>query len=257
MVERQSSWSTVAARRAPRRVQFGDFLRPPPGLRQPTSYDEFMHGPKVSNRWQPFINIVEKEQDEEEVMAVEQKDEEYEKVTVTADSGAADSVMPKKVGSHIPVKETRASKAGRNYKAANGTVIKNYGERRLEGWNEKGVKTGITMQVADVSKPLGSVSKMTKAENTVIFSKGRSIITSDPGGKIAEAAFKLCKPDSTTQLEEKNGVYSFDMWIRREQRGVEEEGNSSSNDGGSSSSYQEIGSISGSQGFTWLEDDVL
>ena len=60
-------------------------------------------------------------------MAVEHKSEEFEKITVTADSGAADSVMPKKVGSHIPVKDTKASRAGRNYRAANGTVIKNYG----------------------------------------------------------------------------------------------------------------------------------
>ena len=107
------------------------------------------------------------------------------------------------------------------------------------------------MQVADVSKPLGSVSKMTKAENTVIFSKGRSVITSDPGGKIAEAAFRMCRQECTTQLEEKNGVYSFDMWIRKERGEVEEAAACNEN------SYNEIGCVNDSSGFTWLEDAVM
>ena len=54
-------------------------------------------------------------------MAVSEKEENYEKVTVTVDSGAADTVGPKKVGRRMPSKETEASRAGRNYRAANGT----------------------------------------------------------------------------------------------------------------------------------------
>ena len=97
------------------------------------------------------------------------------------------------------------------------------------------------MQVADVGKVLGSVSKMTKANNTIIFSAGRSIITSDPNGMVAEAAIKASRPQDTTELVEQNGVYTFDMWVPRkainEVQGEDEHYNNDSS-------------------FTWLEDEV-
>ena len=45
---------------------------------------------------------------------------------------------------------------------------------------------------------------MTEVDNAIIFSKGKSIITSDPTGEIAAAAIKLAKPSKTTELEKKN-----------------------------------------------------
>ena len=107
----------------------------------------------------------------------------YEKVTITVDSGAADTVGPKHIAQGIPIKPTKASKEGKHYRAANGTQIKNYGQKRLEGLDNKGTKTGITIQVADVHKTLASVGKMTEAGNTIIFSKGKSIITTDKDGR--------------------------------------------------------------------------
>ena len=166
-----------------------------------------------NSRWgsifAPFINSVEREDEPKEIMSIGSNDKNYERVTITVDSGAADTVGPKKIGEKLPIKPTKASKAGKNYRAANGTTIKNYGERRLEGWNEKGTKTGITMQVADVGKVLGSVSRMTEANNTIIFSKGKSIITSDPTGEVAAAAIRAAKPERTTELKKVNGVYTF------------------------------------------------
>ena len=158
---------------------------------------------------------------------------------------------PPTVAKQLPIRSTRASRAGINYKAANGTKITNYGEKRLEGINKGGKKTGITIQVADVSKTLGSVGKMTEAENTIIFSKGRSIITSDPGGKIAEAAFKQCRPEITTELEKKNGVYTFDMWVPTVSKA---ENNYCQGQGGGGDNYHNVGSVSG---FAWLDDEVL
>ena len=90
---------------------------------------------------------------------------------------------------------------------------------------------------------------MTDAENTIIFSKRRSVITSDPGGRVAEAAFRACKVDHTTELEKKNGVYTFDLWIP-EEGGIKQEGNQGRNE----NNYHNIGHVSD---FTWLDDDVF
>ena len=60
------------------------------------------------------------------------------------DSGAADTVSPKHVADGIPTKPTKASMSGKDYKAANGTPIRNYGQKRIEGLDKNGTKTGIT-----------------------------------------------------------------------------------------------------------------
>ena len=160
---------------------------------------------------------------------------------------------PRNVGSKLPIKPTRASRAGMNYKAANGTSIRNYGERRLEGWTQKGKKTGITIQVAEVNKVLGSVGKMTEAGNTIIFSNGKSIITSDPDGSVAAAAFKAAKAEQTTELRKDNGVYTFDMWLPRQPGGgnYQEECNQGHYDCNEGVDYQNIGHISD---FQWLDE---
>ena len=217
-------WTAVPSRRT-----LGDFITPPPGLRKRVQLGQRGWKATHENYWKE-LQSVEKEEDEveetrPEIMAVGTTRDQlnttdghgsnYEKVTITVDSGAVDTVGPKKIAEELPIKPTKASRMGVNYRAANGTTIKNYGEKRLEGWNEKGRKTGLTMQVADVSKILGSVSKMTKAKNTIIFSAGKSIITSDPEGRVAEAAIKASRPENTTELRESNGVYTFDLWIPR------------------------------------------
>ena len=53
-------------------------------------------------------------------------------VTVTLDSGAYNTVGPRKVGSYFPIKPTEASQTGKHFSAANGTVIKNYGQRVIK-----------------------------------------------------------------------------------------------------------------------------
>ena len=49
------------------------------------------------------------------------------------------------------------------------------------------------MQIADVKKTLGSVSKMNDAGNTIIFNRGHSRITPDLDGKIMQAAINAAK----------------------------------------------------------------
>ena len=178
------------------------------------------------------------------------------KVRITVDSGAAETVGPRNIAKGIPIRPTKASREGRHYRAANGTQIKNYGQKRLEGVDKKWTSTGITIQVADVHKTLASVGKMTDADNTIIFSKGRSIITADKDGKVAEAAIKMAKPQHTTELEKKNGVYTFDMWIKSQRNYYQPPGTIINTEAPSSTSnYQNFAAISSD--FAWLEDEVM
>ena len=124
------------------------------------------------------------------------------------------------------------------------------GRRGLRESTKKGTNTGITIQVADVHKTLASVGKMTDAGNTIIFSKGRSIIATDKDGEVAKAAIGAAKPNQTTELEKRNGVYTFDMWVDRDQTNYVARTTL-----GRSSNYQNIGAIR--QDFAWLDDEVM
>ena len=123
----------------------------------------------------------------------------WEKITVTIDSGAVDSVGPKTMATDVPIKETPASSAGLKYRAANGTTIDNLGEKAIQGVTRQGNKVGMTFQVADVTKPLGAVRAMLAAGNKVVFESGNSYIQ-DKTRTIR------------TPIEERNGAFVFDIW---------------------------------------------
>ena len=74
---------------------------------------------------------------------------------VTVDSGAYNAVGPPQVGTHFPIKHAEASKKGKNYTAANGSTIKNYGQRVITGKNEHGNAVSVPIQIADVNKVFG------------------------------------------------------------------------------------------------------
>ena len=56
-----------------------------------------------------------------------------ERVPVTVDSGAIDSVIPKGIAKGVETRATDASRKGLKYRAANGTAIVNEGEKSLKG----------------------------------------------------------------------------------------------------------------------------
>ena len=126
----------------------------------------------------------------------------WERVPVTVDSGAIDSVMPRRIAHGVPVKQTEASRQGLKYRAANGTSIRNEGERDLKGYTTEGNRVDVSMQVCDVTKPLGSGRAMLQAGNRVIFDKGGSFIENKASGV-------------RTNIEDRNGVFVFDIWVPR------------------------------------------
>ena len=101
----------------------------------------------------------------------------YEVVTVTLDSGAYNTVGPRKVGSYFPVKPTEASQTGKHFSAANGSVIRNYGQRVIQGRSAEGAEVTMPIQVADVGKVLGSAKEFLDTGNRIVLDRdgqGRS-----------------------------------------------------------------------------------
>ena len=85
------------------------------------------------------------------------------------------------------------------HRAVNGTAIDNQGENGVQAMTKQGKKIGMTFQIANVTKPLGSVRAVLDAGNKVIFQKGNSYIEDKPG-------------TIRTPIEEINGAFVFDLW---------------------------------------------
>ena len=73
------------------------------------------------------------ERDNERSSGGEERQNNWEVIPITIDSGAVDTVGPKQAGRNFPIRPTKESRAGMVYRGANGSHIENYGEIGLEG----------------------------------------------------------------------------------------------------------------------------
>ena len=125
----------------------------------------------------------------------------WERIKVCLDSGAIDWVTNKKTASAFKTKDTEASKNGCGYRAANGTSIKNYGERTIEGFTSEWEPVKIAMQVAEVNKTLGSAFRMNQCGNKIVLDGDNSYFVNKKTGKI-------------TKVHQEKGQYVFYIWVR-------------------------------------------
>ena len=107
----------------------------------------------------------------------------WRRIVVQTDSGALDTVTPKDAAPGIMLKETMASKNGIGYVDANGTIIKNYGEKMIKGKTDDGTSVSMAMQCADVTKTLGSVYRMNQGGNAIILDGSNSYMVQKKSGK--------------------------------------------------------------------------
>ena len=70
------------------------------------------------------IGPIEMQSDDPEINAVPNASATHETIVVAVDSGAYNTVGPRHVRTHFPIKRAEASKKGKNYTAANGSTIK-------------------------------------------------------------------------------------------------------------------------------------
>ena len=120
-------------------------------------------------------------------------------VEAIVDSGAVHSVAPPGLfpGPTVP---SPWSRAGRGYRAANGTGIKNLGQIAVKFATAEGDRCSIPFQVAEVEQPLLSVAHLTAAGNRVeLGHTGGRVVNTTTGRAIA--------------LERHGGVYIMKMYI--------------------------------------------
>jgi hypothetical protein len=101
---------------------------------------------------------------------------------------------------HFGIEDSEASRAGVYYTSANGGKLFNLGQTHVPIALDNGAKTVATFQVADVSRPLMSVSKVCEMGNRVIFGANGGVIMNLATG-------------ATTEFTKKDGIYIFVMWV--------------------------------------------
>ena len=130
----------------------------------------------------------------------------WEKVRIQIDSGAIDTVGPKSIAAAFKMRETEMSKKGIGFVAANGSSIKNYGEKVIVGYAGDGGAVSMKVQCADVRKVLCSVHKMNMGGNVVVLDGEKSYMQHKESGR-------------RTQIEYEDGQYVMYLWLpaRREE----------------------------------------
>ena len=127
-------------------------------------------------------------------------------IEAVVDSGAEDSVTPP--GVFVGEVTTSAmSRAGRKYRAANGSPIPNLGQTVAYFRDAGGRACGIPFQVAQVDRPLVSVSRLAAAGCKVSFQEDTGEILHVSSGR-------------SLPLIRKNGVYILEMRVGGGSAGV-------------------------------------
>ena len=99
------------------------------------------------------------------------------------DSGAEDTVFPPSAVPPDAVEPSVMSKKGLKYTAANGAAIANLGQLMLRFAASNGSICAMPAQVAEVQKPLVSVSRLAEAGNDVIFGEAGGVIRHRASGR--------------------------------------------------------------------------
>ena len=122
------------------------------------------------------------------------------KVRSVVDSGASAPVAAPSMAPQVPIVPSEGSKHGQKYASASKHKIKNLGQPHIKVCTEAGDFTEVLFQVADVSKPLVSVSAICEMRNRVIFGKGGGVVQRLKTGKL-------------TVFHRNSGIYVLDLWL--------------------------------------------
>ena len=97
-------------------------------------------------------------------------------IQTTIDSGACENVMNSKTVPFVETRESAGSKRGQTYSSANGSVMKNEGEKEIAFSTNDGATGKTVWQIADVTKPLRSVALICDQGHSVHFFAGGGYI---------------------------------------------------------------------------------
>ena len=116
------------------------------------------------------------------------------------DSGASNPVAPPQMAPNVPITPSPGSIRKQVYGTAGTEKLPNLGQQQIRACTADGNETEVLFQIADVKKPLVSVSTICERGNRVIFGKGGGVIYNMASGV-------------ETPFFKKNGVYVLDMWL--------------------------------------------
>ena len=86
--------------------------------------------------------------------------DEWERIELTVDSGAAETICPAAVAKNVPTVPGEKYKACASYTCASCKPLPNRGVKRcLAYFSDSGTARGLRMQVADINRPCLSVSR--------------------------------------------------------------------------------------------------
>jgi hypothetical protein len=129
-------------------------------------------------------------------------EEEWFELEMTADTGACDTVMPRKMAEHIVIQPSLQSLRSMEYEVADGRGIPNLGERRCIMWTENANEARkINLQVADVHKALLSLSRCADMGFESRFGRRAGALIDEETGDVIP-------------LQRKGNLYILKCWIK-------------------------------------------
>ena len=129
-------------------------------------------------------------------------DDDWIEIELTADTGACDTVMPRGMAQHIPIQPSAQSLSSMMYEVADGNEIPNLGERRCVMWTEGSQDARkINLQVADVHKPLLSLSRCADMGFESRFGRRAGALIDEESGEVIP-------------LERKGNLYILKCWLK-------------------------------------------
>jgi len=159
------------------------------------------------NRERPLHLVYSDETD----MSLMMSDEEVE-IWVASDSGAVDHVCgPGHIPASIVLKQPSDGKLTRNFISASGGSIKNHGAAEINLVTEDGHTIASTFQVADVCRPLHSVSKTCDGGHEMLYTSDEALVL--PKGVLSKLLATLnVKP--VARYVRRGGLYVAKMKAR-------------------------------------------
>ena len=129
-------------------------------------------------------------------------EDDWIEVELTADTGACDTVIPRKMCPNIPIRPSLQSLRGMEYEVADGRPLPNLGERRCMMWTEEAEQPRtINMQVADVHKPLLSLSRCADMGFESRFGRTMGALIDEETGEVVP-------------LRRKGNLYVLRCWLK-------------------------------------------
>ena len=117
------------------------------------------------------------------------------------DSGASAPVAPPDMLPNVTVRESPGSKRGQQFSSASKHKLKNLGEQHIHACTEEGDDMEILFQIADISKPLVSISSICERGSRVLFGRAGSVVINNKTGH-------------QIPFYKENGVYVLTMWMQ-------------------------------------------